>query len=65
MKPAVLYARVSSREQEKEGYSIPAQIRLLEEYAKRNGLEISNQNSVVQTHQESRQLHQIKACLKI
>ena len=29
----VLYARVSSKEQEKEGYSIPAQLRLLREYA--------------------------------
>ena len=26
MKPAVLYARVSTREQEEEGYSLPAQI---------------------------------------
>ncbi len=43
MKPAVLYARVSTKEQEKEGYSIPAQIRLLEEYAKRNGFEITKQ----------------------
>ncbi|MBI3073643.1 MAG: recombinase family protein [Deltaproteobacteria bacterium] len=30
---AVLYARVSSKEQEKEGFSIPAQIKLIEEYA--------------------------------
>lgn len=37
---AVLYARVSSREQEKEGFSIPAQVKLLEEYAKRNGFEL-------------------------
>jgi predicted site-specific integrase-resolvase len=26
---AVIYARVSSKEQEKEGYSIPAQLKLL------------------------------------
>lgn len=37
---AVIYARVSSREQEKGGYSIPAQIELLQEYAKKNNLEI-------------------------
>ncbi len=43
MKPAVLYARVSTKEQEEEGYSIPAQIRLLEDYAKRNGFEIVKQ----------------------
>src|SRR6266581_1529968 len=30
---AVLYARVSSKEQEKEGFSIPAQCKLLREYA--------------------------------
>lgn len=32
-----LYARVSSREQEREGYSIPAQRRLLIEYARLHG----------------------------
>ena len=31
---AVAYARVSSREQEREGYSIPAQRKLLAEYAR-------------------------------
>ncbi len=29
---AVIYARVSSKEQEKEGYSIPAQIKLLQNH---------------------------------
>ncbi len=38
--PAVLYARVSSEEQEKEGYSIPAQLKLLREYADRKQLRI-------------------------
>jgi site-specific DNA recombinase len=33
---AVIYARVSSKEQEKEGFSIPAQTRLLKEYAAAN-----------------------------
>jgi site-specific DNA recombinase len=40
MKKAVLYARVSSKEQEKEGFSIPAQQKLLYDYALRYGLEI-------------------------
>jgi len=40
MKQAVLYARVSSREQEREGYSIPAQIKLLRAYAEKNDIEI-------------------------
>jgi site-specific DNA recombinase len=37
VRKAVLYARVSSKEQEKEGFSIPAQLKLLKEYAKTNG----------------------------
>ena len=37
---AIIYARVSSREQEQEGYSIPAQLKLLRDYASKNGFEI-------------------------
>jgi hypothetical protein len=33
----VLYERVSSKDQEKEGYSIPAQQRLLRDYAGSGG----------------------------
>jgi len=40
MKKAVIYARVSTKDQEREGYSIPAQIDLLTEYAKRKGFSI-------------------------
>ena len=40
MEKAVLYARVSSKEQEKEGYSIPAQIELLKNYAQKNNIKI-------------------------
>lgn len=40
MKKAVLYARVSSTRQEKEGFSIPAQIKFLREYALKNDIEI-------------------------
>jgi len=36
MKKAIIYARVSSKDQEREGYSIPAQLKLLREYAARN-----------------------------
>ena len=39
-KKAVLYARVSSDRQEKEGFSIPAQIKLLRDYAIKNNLNI-------------------------
>lgn len=34
MRPAVLYARVSSKDQEREGFSIPAQLKFLREYAR-------------------------------
>ena len=37
---AVIYARVSSREQEQEGFSIDAQMKLLREYAQRRDLKI-------------------------
>ena len=37
---AVIYARVSSKDQEKGGYSIPAQIKYLKEYAKENGYNV-------------------------
>ena len=40
MRKAVLYARVSSKDQEREGYSIPAQLKLLREYAASHQLEI-------------------------
>ncbi len=40
MKKAVLYARVSSNRQEKEGFSIPAQIKFLRDYAEKNDIEI-------------------------
>ena len=38
---AFIYARVSSREQEREGYSIPAQRKLLTEYAASRGFEVA------------------------
>ncbi len=40
MRKAVIYARVSSKEQAKHGYSIPAQVDLLTQYAKENKLSI-------------------------
>ncbi len=40
MKPAVIYARVSSRDQEREGYSIPAQRKLLRDYAEKHGFSV-------------------------
>ncbi len=46
---AVLYVRVSSKDQEKEGFSIPAQRKLLCEYATSNGLHIIREFEDVET----------------
>ena len=48
-KRAVLYARVSSKEQEKEGFSIPAQEKLLEGYARENGFRLEARYVDVET----------------
>ena len=40
---AVIYARVSSKEQEKEGYSIPAQLKLLRKYAASEGFVVQQE----------------------
>ena len=45
----VIYARVSSKEQEKEGFSIPAQRKLLREYARKSGLQIKKEFTDVET----------------
>jgi site-specific DNA recombinase len=50
---AVVYARVSSKEQEKEGYSIPAQLKLLNEYAAEHGFAITEQYLDVETAKQS------------
>src|SRR5215831_10576894 len=49
----VLYARVSSKDQEKEGFSIPAQLRLLREYAASKGFVIVQEFTDVETAKES------------
>ena len=53
MNLAILYARVSSKEQEKEGYSIPAQLRLLKEYAQKNSLTIVKEFIDVETAKQA------------
>jgi len=50
---AVIYARVSSKEQEKEGFSIPAQLKLLKEYAAANGFAIAQEYVDVETAKET------------
>ena len=49
MKTAVIYARVSSRDQEREGFSIPAQLKLLQEYARANDFHVEHEFVDVET----------------
>src|SRR5258707_3352045 len=50
---AVIYARVSSKEQEKEGFSIPAQLKLLKEYASANGFAVAQEYIDVETAKQT------------
>jgi site-specific DNA recombinase len=52
-KQAVIYARVSSKEQEKEGFSIPAQLKLLKEYASANGFAVAEEYIDVETAKQT------------
>src|SRR3989337_1665623 len=50
---AVIYARVSSKEQEKEGFSIPAQLKLLKEYAATQGFSVWQEYVDVETAKQT------------
>jgi site-specific DNA recombinase len=50
---AVLYARVSSKDQEREGFSIPAQLKLLGQYAREQHLTIVREFVDVETAKHS------------
>ena len=52
-KQAVIYARVSSKEQEKEGFSIPAQLKLLKEYAATQGFAVAEEYVDVETAKQT------------
>ena len=52
-KQAVIYARVSSKEQEKEGFSIPAQLKLLKEYAAAQGFTVVQEYVDVETAKQT------------
>lgn len=49
MNNTIIYARVSSKEQESEGYSIPAQLKLLQEYAFKNHYTIVQEFTDIET----------------
>lgn len=53
MKKAVIYARVSTKEQEKEGFSIPAQLKLLNDYALKNDIHIIEKFTDSETAKQS------------
>lgn len=53
VREAVLYARVSTPEQQREGYSIPAQVKLLEDYATLNGIAVVSNHVDVETARKS------------
>lgn len=52
---AIIYARVSSKEQEDTGYSLPAQEKLLKEYAERKGFSVVKVFSVAESASGSKQ----------
>jgi site-specific DNA recombinase len=52
-KQAVIYARVSSKEQEKEGFSIPAQLKLLKDYALAHGFALAQEYVDVETAKQT------------
>ena len=60
---AVLYARVSTPEQEKEGFSIDAQVKLIREYTERNDLTIAEEYVDVETAKKTGRT-QFEAMLK-
>jgi site-specific DNA recombinase len=54
---AILYARVSSKEQERDGYSIPAQCKLLRSYARRHDYQIVREFIDIETAKQSGRTH--------
>src|SRR5712691_6035141 len=50
---AVLYARVSTKDQEREGFSIPAQLKLIREYARNHALTILREFTDVETAKQA------------
>jgi site-specific DNA recombinase len=53
VRKAVIYARVSSKEQEKEGFSIPAQLKLLKDYAAAQGTAVAKEYVDVETAKQT------------
>ena len=60
---AVIYARVSSEEQKKEGFSIPAQLDLLRDFARKNNIQIIKEFEEAETAKQAGR-HQFNEMLK-
>jgi DNA invertase Pin-like site-specific DNA recombinase len=60
MSNCVIYARVSSKEQEREGFSIPAQLELLEKYAQKENFIICEKFVDVETAKKSGRTNFVK-----
>lgn len=60
---AVIYARVSSEEQKKEGFSIPAQLDLLRNFARKNNIQIIKEFEEAETAKQAGR-HQFNEMLK-
>jgi site-specific DNA recombinase len=52
-RPTLVTGRTPSKEQEKEGFSIPAQLKLLKEYAAAQGLSVAQEYVDVETAKQS------------
>src|SRR3989344_2546241 len=52
---AVIYCRVSSKEQEETGYSLPSQEKLLEDYADRKGFIVAREFSIAESASGAKQ----------
>ena len=62
---AVVYARVSSKDQEREGFSIPAQLKLAREYGAKGGFRVAHEFVDVETaKQVGARLREMLAYLK-
>lgn len=57
MDKAIIYARVSSKDQEFEGFSIPAQLKLLHEYALKNNYRVISEFTDVETAKKTGRTH--------
>lgn len=55
LEKCVIYARVSSKEQEETGYSLPAQEKMLKEYAARMGFQVSKVFAVAESASGTKQ----------